>query len=124
MRKVTRDASQAFINGTPFKSGNTQVRVSDGHISLQLHGHTIATRPHGRPLGETVLSLCGWNTPTTRERLNGLLVLLGRPDLAFVQRNFCAYIEDCNGIKAVLNVYNGYTVNLLVQILDAAARGE
>ena len=121
MRQVTRDASRAFINGTPFKRGNTQVVVRDnGNVALLLHGNLIAVREQGRPLGETVLSLCGWNTPTTRERLNGLLELLGHPYLSFVQRNSGAYIQDCDGTKAEINPYNGYTAGLLVQILNAA----
>ena len=119
MRQVTRDASRAFINGKQFKRGNTRVVLRDnGNIALLLHGNTIAVRTLGRPLGETVLSLCGWNTPTTRERLNGLLELLGHPYLSFVQRNFGAYIQDCDGAKAELNEYNGYTVELLVHKLN------
>ena len=120
MRAITQDAARAFIDGRPFKRDNTQVRVRDGNVSLLLHGNTIAVRHQGRPLGETVLSLCGWNTPTTRERLNGLLELLGHPYLGFVQRDFGAYIQDCDGTKAELNPYNGYTVNLLVHKLNAA----
>ena len=121
MRQVTRDASRAFINGTKFKRDNTQVIVrNNGDVALLLHGNPIAIREQGRPLGETVLSLCGWNTPTTRERLNGLLELLGHPYLGFIQRNFGAYIRDCDGTKAELNAYNGYTVSLLINLLNEA----
>ena len=69
MRKITREAYEAFINKEPFAKSNTTVHVSeDGEVTLLLHGNSIAKQVNG------VLSICsaGWPTPTTKERLNSL----------------------------------------------------
>lgn len=52
---------------------------------MNLHGHLIATSVPWN-LGLTV-SMCGWPTPTTRERLNGLLDVLRVP-AHFYQEKF------------------------------------
>lgn len=66
MRKITEQAVNALANGTKFSSGNTV--VSDG--KLFLHGNNIVSVTG---LGSIDINLCGWNTPTTRERINGVL---------------------------------------------------
>jgi hypothetical protein len=68
MRKVTSKAIAAFTASRNFKDGATQVEVTKDSTFLVLHGYRIACR------GDKGLfvNLCGWNTPTTRERLNGL----------------------------------------------------
>ena len=68
MRKITKQAVIAFEGDRSFLSGNTQVRKNNGVTELLLHGHTIAKKEDG----DLWINLCGWNTPTTRERLNGL----------------------------------------------------
>lgn len=71
MRKVTSEAVHAFYNRTNYKSGNTQVRVDkdDDSAVLLLHGNAIATIDAAH---RVFITLAGWNSPTTRERLNGL----------------------------------------------------
>ena len=64
MRKVTRLTCEAFEGGMAKRMGNTR---TDGH-SLYLHGNKIAEWRDG----EVYVSLAGWDTVTTRERLNGL----------------------------------------------------
>jgi hypothetical protein len=74
MRKVTEQVVSAFLAGQSKTVGNTRC---DEH-SLYLHGNRIATRLNygSEPLstddGCIRITLAGWNTPTTRERLNGL----------------------------------------------------
>jgi len=68
MRKVTSKAIAAFTASRNFRDGNTEVQSGDGITHLLLHGNAIA-RKDGEGLS---INLCGWNTPTTRERLNGL----------------------------------------------------
>lgn len=63
-RDITEKAVRALIAGHNFKQSNTQVKDN----SMYLFGNMIATK-EGR---ELKISLCGWNTLTTRERLNGL----------------------------------------------------
>jgi hypothetical protein len=96
MRQITRDSIRAFRNGTKFKRGNTEVRTvwltalrTFEAVQLCLHGNIIAERTQ-RGLE---ISTCGWNTPTTRERLNGL------PGVHVVQRKGQLYLngEAWNG---------------------------
>lgn len=64
MRIVTRKAVAALMNGKTFSSKNTQVQ--DG--CMYLYGKPIARLDSD----SMIISTCGWNTLTTRERLNGL----------------------------------------------------
>lgn len=81
MRKITRDAFEAFCEGKPFtRSGNgaTSVRqLPGGRWVLELHGNPIAIRTEA---DNVAITLAGWNTVTTRERL--------RP---------FAYVSTCKG---------------------------
>ena len=65
MRKVTAQIKQAFEQGKSLKVGNTE---TDGN-TVWLHGNAIVKRD---PDGLVRWSLAGWNTPTTRERVNGI----------------------------------------------------
>ena len=64
MRKVTEQIKKAFEQGKSKKVGNTE---TDG-TSVFLHGNEIVRRQHGLVFA----TLAGWNTPTTRERVNGI----------------------------------------------------
>lgn len=61
----------AFYKNEKFSSGNTQVKGG----AIFLHGNKIAeyqslfTNDGNNNIN---ITLAGWNTPTTRERLNGL----------------------------------------------------
>ena len=64
-RQITFEACQAFESGRKFCKSNTLV-TSDG--KMYLFGNKIAEYVDGK----LRVSLCGWNSNTTRERLNGL----------------------------------------------------
>lgn len=66
MRKVTDKILNAFNAHKPAASGNT---TTDGTVIL-LHGNRIAER---RRDGSVWVTLAGWNTVTTRERLRALV---------------------------------------------------
>ena len=68
MRNITSKAIEAFNSARNFKNGNTEVKSESGITTLSLHGNTIARKD---AVGLSI-NLCGWNTNTTRERLNGL----------------------------------------------------
>jgi hypothetical protein len=71
MRKITKEAVERFINGgTNFKRGNTRVDCSNITNHMYLHDNLIAVNDHIH--GNISVSLAGWNTNTTRERLNGI----------------------------------------------------
>ena len=76
MRQITQDAAIAFAWDRNFKRANTEVRVSPGGTQLLLHDNIIAARFKGGTQ-RVVYTMAGWGTPTTRERLNGLLQYLG-----------------------------------------------
>lgn len=68
MRKITKQAIEAFENGYNFKSRNTEVNATHHNVGYYLHDNLIAIKS-----GDKIeVSLAGWNTPTTRERLNGI----------------------------------------------------
>lgn len=71
MRKITAEAISAFVAGATFSKSNTIVSIVRGDVVLSLHGNPIARYP------ETFynqLEICdgGWQTNTTKERLNGI----------------------------------------------------
>jgi hypothetical protein len=71
MRKITKEAVERFINGgNIFKSDNTRVDCSSHTNHMYLHDNLIAVNDHIS--GRIRVSLAGWNTKTTRERLNGI----------------------------------------------------
>ena len=85
MKKVTRQAVQAFYNNVNFRSGNTI--VSNG--KMYLHGNLIAKKENGA----VYISNAGWATNTTKERLNGL------SGVHINQKNFVWYLngKEWNG---------------------------
>ena len=71
MRKVTQHTVNAFLEGRKLTEGNTR---TDGD-TLLLHDNAIAQHRHDQqhPGNRSLwITLAGWNTQTTRERLNGL----------------------------------------------------
>ena len=71
MRSITAEAINAFNNHLPFKKGNTEVVVSWNVTTLKLHGNSIAFKYYD--VKQTLLiTNCGWQTNTTKERLNAI----------------------------------------------------
>jgi hypothetical protein len=76
MRKITKQAIAAFTNGKNFKDGNTEVEAQDTgttflfYVNKKLNLRN-AIAAHS-PVDGLSINLCGWNTNTTRDRLNGL----------------------------------------------------
>ena len=71
MRKITQDSVEAFMNATPFKNSNTEVKVKPNVTILVLFGNEIAYR-YNDPERTLSITNCGWKTNTTKERLNAL----------------------------------------------------
>ena len=69
MRKITREISTAFLDSRRLYKGNT---TTDGS-EIRLFGNTIA---YWDTDSTVAITLAGWNSVTTRERLNGLLELM------------------------------------------------
>ena len=85
MRKETKKIAAAFLAGKPAAAARTK---TDG-TTLWLHGHAIAWHEAG---GVIALTLAGWGSVTTRDRLNGLcqLAIGKRP---FGQRDFVQHFD-------------------------------
>ena len=73
MRKIERQMNFAVSNKTNWSKSNTQVCYNDSTncSSIYLHGHQIATVDHNT--NAVKLSSCGYETVTTKSRLNALL---------------------------------------------------
>mgnify|MGYP001593570892 CR=1 FL=1 len=84
-RKNTTRMVKALLNGG--KATAKRDVVVDG--KWEFHGNMIAYYEGGA----LNITLCGWNTPTTRERLNTLLSELGMSRLGFSQKNYDAVIK-------------------------------
>ena len=70
MRKITEESVGSFLVSSTYSKDNTEVMVGLVDVWLLLHGHKIAHR--NRKTGELRITTAGWDTPTTKERLNGL----------------------------------------------------
>ena len=90
MRKITKESAKAFVNFKPYKKDNTEVVIDHLNDPLgkdakfYLHGYCIVLSG-GNGVYRNI-DLCGWHTPTTRERINGVLDALGY-DFRIAQRN-------------------------------------
>ena len=73
MRKIEQQMNRAIANRTDWSSSNTRVEFNDSTncSSVFLHGHQIATFDHN--LKAVKISSCGWQTVTTKSRLNAIL---------------------------------------------------
>ena len=73
MRKLERQMNFAISNKADWKGVNTQVLYNSNTncSSIYLHGHQIATVDHN--LKAVKLSSCGYETVTTKSRLNAIL---------------------------------------------------
>lgn len=69
MRKITKDAADAFHAGLKFRHGSTEVKVEDNVVRMYLFGNLIAQKT---PLATTISDGGYGQSATTKERLNGL----------------------------------------------------
>lgn len=93
MRQITKDAVAAFYAGRDFSRSNTQVfrhvvtDTADGAV-LYLHGNLIAKR-----CGPAVyVRDAGWQSNTTKERLNGVYAGKHGATHAITQRDGVWYL--------------------------------
>ena len=73
MRKIERAMNSAVINRTNWSKSNTTVCYNENTncSTISLHGHEIATVDHNTKAVK--LDSCGYETVTTKSRLNALL---------------------------------------------------
>lgn len=69
-RKITQHTVNAFMAGNSFKEDNSEVVADGSLIKMYLHGNLIAVRDTKSK--SISISNAGWQTNTTKERLNGI----------------------------------------------------
>jgi len=83
MRKIEQQLFLAIRTGKNWKSGNTSVaHESDGLFSVRLHGNEIA---RGTPKAVRLFD-CGWQTVTTKSRMNAVLRAIDSPSRVYQTR--------------------------------------
>jgi hypothetical protein len=92
MRKIEQQMINALKTGNGMTGKNTTVSRCDaqGEQWVYLHGNIIAHMDHKQR--ELTLTLAGWNTVTTRSRLNALSRVFGGD--RFSQKDFTPYYGD------------------------------
>ena len=91
MRKIEREMQRALCDRRNWRKDNTEVAINDhGDSFVYLHGHNIATIANN---GDIRLSSCGWQTNTTKSRLNAILDTYLHGASIF-QKNFDWYFDD------------------------------
>ena len=90
-RKITRESIDKFLSRETFKKSNMEVEKcynaftgSVNEFRLKLHGNTIAVLDEFNMLS---ISNAGWESNTTKERLNGL------PNVRINQKKFQWYLN-------------------------------
>ena len=73
MRKIEQQMNRALVNRKNWAGSNTSVSYNENTdcSSVYLHGHQIATLDHKNQALK--LSSCGYQTVTTKSRLNAIL---------------------------------------------------
>lgn len=94
MRQIEKEMVAAVRERRNWRKANTEVCRGEGVTRVYLHGNAIATFYDD---GTRYFSLSGWNTVTTRSRLNALGARVG-------QRNWEPYYE---GVR--IDIYGTYT---------------
>ena len=100
MRKIEKEMQNALRNKVNWSKSNTSVSVdNEGNQFVTLHGNLIAQISN---FGDIKLSSCGWQTVTTKSRLNAILdtFLNG---LSVFQKDFEWFIGDDE-------FFDGYTI--------------
>ena len=92
MRKIERQMNFAISNKGNWSGSNTTVLYNESTncSSVLLHGHNIATVDHNNQAVK--LSSCGYETTTTKSRLNAILEEVKYGCKVF-QKNFTWFVK-------------------------------
>ena len=91
MRKIESEMQAAIVERRNWSKSKTSVSVdSQGNTFVTLHGNLIAQISN---FGDIKLSSCGWQTVTTKSRLNAILDCFFH-NLGVFQKDFVWYIGN------------------------------
>jgi hypothetical protein len=109
MRKIERQMNAAITAGKDFKLANTEVVACSNVSDVFLHGNLIAR------VGETWIEIFdgGWQSNTTKSRLNAILSEHGCPGDGVFQKNFQWFVTftDCKNQKVTVPFFSGMRLN-------------
>ena len=108
MRKIEAAMVNAVNNGLDWHSGNTSVDVTDHGITVRLHGNKIAQLDP--ELNCLWVTDAGWQTTTTKSRLNALLQGVTQRGHIY-QKDFIWYLER-GGDSVEMDRNVAYSVSL------------
>ena len=93
MRKIETLMNRAVQSGKDWKNANTEVITTAGVSSVYLHGNLIAE------ISEDAMKIFdgGWQSNTTKSRLNALLSAFGHAGEGVFQSNWTWYIRLWTG---------------------------
>ena len=101
MRKIEQQMNNAIQNNLNWQSGNTSVHFNeeDSVSVVRLHGNKIAE------VGDTFIRLFdgGWQTNTTKSRLNAILAEHGDDGDCVFQKNFDWFV-NINTVQGITTV--------------------
>ena len=111
MRKLEKQMNQAIRGQRNWAGSNTTVFTSDNGLesTVYLHGNHIATYFHDKR--ELQLFDGGWQSNTTKSRLNALLSEF-KPQFGVFQKNWTWYVSD-RLRQAVMPFNDGFTFKTL-----------
>jgi hypothetical protein len=98
MRKITIESVTAFLNAKKFNKSNMSVEVEPNVTVLKYQGNAIAYKYNDTD-GTISITNCGWESNTTKERLNGVIRLSGVNIKPIYQKNWNWYLngKEWNG---------------------------
>ena len=118
MRKIEQQMCQAIQNNKNWAGGNTTVFTEDNVSKVYLHGNHIAT------VDDDTMTIFdgGWQSNTTKSRLNALCDEFCVPGEGVFQNNFAWYVKffvgAVNGHKVFKTVdfENGFTFSWALRL--------
>jgi len=104
MRQITIESVKAFLNAKKFNKSNMSVEVEPNVTILKYQGNAIAYK-YNDPKKTISITNCGWESNTTKERLNGVIRLSGLNIKPIYQKNWVWYLDskEWNGKLIDLN---------------------
>ena len=104
MRQITIESVRAFLNAKKFSKSNMRVEILPNVTILKYQGNSIAYK-YNDPKKTIAITNCGWESNTTKERLNGVITLSEVDIKPIYQKNFIWYLngEEWHGELTELN---------------------
>lgn len=103
MRQITKESVNAFLNAKKFNKSNMTVEAEPNVTILKYQGNAIAYK-YNDPKKTISITNCGWKTNTTKERLNGVIILAGLNIEPIYQKNWDWYLDG--------NLWNGDLIDI------------